>query len=165
MKNCRWNELDIWKQQASWPSGSTQLPTRSCSELWCVLLLISFHLYFFAFVVLFLCTPLLDLLQRYHSNLICMNWWGQPQNSCPAIKGKFCSKAVHTRLLSVNVQATDLFYQVYLILWAVKRVEEWKMIVENKCHFRDLKKFTVRQMASQLNLNMCDSPAVCWRKK
>lgn len=39
------------------------------------------------------------------------------------------------------------------------------MIVENKCHFRDLKKFTVIQMASQLNLNMCDNPAVCWRKK
>lgn len=40
---------------------------------------------------------------------------GQPKNSCPAVKGKFCSRAVHIGLLSVNVEVTELFYQVYLL--------------------------------------------------
>lgn len=105
--------------------------------LMCLLLLTSFHLHIFAFLVLFLCTPLLDLLQRCHSSFICMNWWGQAQNSCLAVKGKLCSRAVNTRLLRVNIQATELFYQVYLIFWAVKRVEKWKKFVGNSCHFRD----------------------------
>lgn len=96
-------------------SDSTQLPTKSCCEL---LLLTSFDLPIFAFLILFLCTALLDFLQRYHSNLICMNWWGQPQNSCLAVKGKFCSRAVHTRLLSVNVQATEIFYLIFYRRWA-----------------------------------------------